>query len=109
MNISQANGRNVVITGLGILSPIGIGVESFWENLAAGNSGVATLDLMPFSAAPQNVAAEVRGFEEKSARKTYLKALRKSVKVMCREIQLGVASATLAVENAALELDQIDH
>ena len=109
MSSRQASDRNVVITGLGILSPIGIGVESFQENLAGGKSGVSSLDLMPFSAAPENVAAEVRGFEEKSARKTYLKALRKSVKVMCREIQLGVASATLAVENAALDLDEIDH
>ena len=109
MNSSQTSGRNVVITGLGILSPIGIGVETFRSNLSAGNSGVSTIELMPFSAAPKNVGAEVPGFEEKTARKTYLKSLRKSVKVMCREIQLGVASAVLAVENAALPLDQIDH
>jgi 3-oxoacyl-[acyl-carrier-protein] synthase II len=108
MNSERETRRQVVITGLGILSPIGIGVEAFWESLAAGRSGIAELGLMSYSAAPGNVAAEVNEFTEKSARKQYLQSQRKSIKVMCREIQLGVASAGLAMEHAGLSGSEID-
>ena len=109
MSNRQESPRNVVITGVGILSPIGIGRESFWENLSAGRSGISQIELMSYSAAPNNVGGEVGDFTEKAARKSYLKPQRKSIKVMCREIQLGVASASLALEDSQLDLDQVDH
>lgn len=101
--------REVVITGIGIVSPIGIGVDAFWDSLAAGRSGVRHGSLFPGFAAPGGVGAEVRDFTEESARKVYLKEQRKNLKAMCREIQLGVASALLALENGAVNLDEIDH
>ncbi|MFQ5870508.1 MAG: beta-ketoacyl synthase N-terminal-like domain-containing protein, partial [Candidatus Zixiibacteriota bacterium] len=55
--------RRVVITGMGVVSPVGNSVETYWENLIAGNSGVAevtTFDIAPYSS---KVGAEVRDFE----------------------------------------------
>lgn len=101
--------REVVITGIGIVSPIGIGVDAFWDSLSKGLSGVRHGSLFPGFASPGGVGAEVRDFTEESARKVYLKEQRKNLKAMCREIQLGVASALLALENAAVKLDEIDH
>lgn len=104
----QTSAQPIVITGLGILSPVGIGAGPFWESLSAGRSGIGPVETMSHSAAPGNVGGEVRDFTEKDARKTYLKKLRKSIKIMCREIQMGVASAGLAVEHSGLNVDEID-
>jgi 3-oxoacyl-[acyl-carrier-protein] synthase II len=101
--------RDVVITGIGVVSPIGIGVEEFWKNLAARRSGVVRSKLFPGFAAPDQAGGEVREFTEESARKVYLKEHRKNLKAMCREIQLGVASAMLALQHSGLNLDTIDH
>src|SRR5688572_20905058 len=109
MNEPQQTEREVVITGIGVLSPIGIGVDRFWESLAAGRSGVGHCDMFPGYAAPDGVGAEVKDFTEEAARKVYLKDQRKNIKAMCREIQLGVASAGLALKESGLNLDEIDH
>lgn len=100
--------QSVAITGIGILSPLGIGTQVFWENLAAGKSGIAKSQRFHCTAAPGEYVGEVREFTEESARKVYLKPQRKSIKLMCHEIQLGVASANLAVEEAGLVLDNVD-
>ena len=99
----------VVITGIGIVSPIGIGVDPFWENLSAGNSGVHRCKLFPVTASPDAAGAEVGDFTEESAKKIYLKDQRKNIKAMCREIQLGVASAGLALKHGGVDLNAIDH
>jgi 3-oxoacyl-[acyl-carrier-protein] synthase II len=101
--------RKVVITGIGIVSPIGIGVDPFWESLSASRSGVRVGELFPGFAAPDGVGAEVRDFTDESARKTYLKEQRKNLKAMCREIQMGVASALLALQHSTIDLENIDH
>ena len=85
--------RDVVITGLGIFSPIGIGVDAFWDSLAAGRSGIHKVDLFPGFAAPDQVGGAITEFTEETAKKVYLKDHRKNLKAMCREIQLGVYSA----------------
>ena len=105
----QGSQKRVVITGVGVFSPIGIGADVFWQALAAGKSGIHPIDRLSYTALPENVGGEVKDFTESSAKKVYLKQQRKSVKVMCREIQLGVASATLAMEHSGLDLEQIDH
>src|SRR5690606_30574787 len=99
MSNRQESDRRVVVTGVGVVSSIGIGRAPFWESLAAGRSGIAPIDQMDQSAAPRNIGGEVKDFNEKSAKNWINK---KSIKVMCREIQLGVASATLALEDAAI-------
>lgn len=101
--------KRVVITGAGIVSPIGIGRDEFWDGIAAGKSGVSKIDLLSGSALPGHVAGECKEFTDASAKKQYLTAQRKSIKVMCREIQLGVASAHLALANSELDIAAIDH
>lgn len=104
-------GRDVVITGMGIFSPIGIGVEAFWDSLAAGRSGIHTVNLFPGFAAPDQAGGAVTEFTDETARKVYIKEkeVRKNLKTMCREIQLGVASATQALQHAGIDLKGVDH
>lgn len=109
MSNSMSSSPSVVITGLGIFSPLGIGIDPVWEHLSLGRSGIAPLERLEYTAAPRNVGGEVREFTESSARKLYLKKLRKSIKVMCREIQMGVASALQAVEHSGLDLEAVEH
>jgi 3-oxoacyl-[acyl-carrier-protein] synthase II len=109
MTRSIDSARRVVITGIGVVSPLGIGYETFGRNLLAGKSGISRLESVSYSGAPHNVGGEIKDFTEATAKSEYLKKQRKSIKVMCREIQFGVASASLAIENSALDLEAIDH
>ena len=109
MNEPEQTSRQVVITGIGVLSPIGIGIDRFWKSLAEGKSGVTSCDLFPGFAAPNGVGGAVTEFTDELARKVYLKDQRKNIKAMCREIQLGVASANLALEHSGVNLDSINH
>lgn len=98
-----------MITGLGVVSPIGIGTERFWESLSTGKSGVGPLSVNQGIAPIRHVGAEVRDFTDATAKSEYLKSQRRSIKVMCREIQLGVTSAGLALTDSALDPEMVDH
>lgn len=87
----------VVITGVGVVSPNGIGKVAFWESLLAGQSGIAPMELINPAGLPVRVAAEVKGF----VAKTFI-ANRKSIKVMSRDAQLGIAASVLAAQDAGL-------
>ncbi len=106
MNIESK--RRILITGMGILSPIGIGVDEFQNSLISGKSGVKKSELYSYLASPDVCVAEVSEFNKSSARKVYLAKQKKNIKVMCREVQMGVASANLAMEDSALDLDAVD-
>lgn len=95
--------RDVVITGLGIVSPIGIGREQFSQSIQSGVSGVRPIAQYDTGALAVQFGGELVDFEPK----LYVKP-RKSLKVMSREIQMGVASATLAVEDAKLDTTKVD-
>jgi 3-oxoacyl-[acyl-carrier-protein] synthase II len=109
MTRTYESSKKVVITGVGIVCPLGIGFDTFAANLLSGKSAVGPLESTPFSGSPHNVGAEIKDFNDTTAKNQYLKAQRKSIKVMCREIQFGVASASLAIENSKLDLENIDH
>jgi 3-oxoacyl-[acyl-carrier-protein] synthase II len=109
MSSTSAGARRIVITGIGVNSPIGIGTAAFWDSLAAGRSGIRRVTTFEHIASPGCVGADIPDFNEESARKDYLKGQRKSLKVMCREIQLGVASALLALSDSRLDLESLDH
>ena len=100
--MSQTSPRDVVITGIGIVSPLGIGRDAFWSNIADGKTGVKKVELLSYVAAPGCIGGEVSDFNDETAKKQHLKTLRKSLKVMCREIQMGVAAALQAMEDAGL-------
>src|SRR5262245_46108653 len=95
--------RQVVITGLGVVSPLGVGREAFWQALEAGHSGVdwlpETRDLPPAERVemPFRYAARIKNFDAKQ----YVQP-RKTIKVMCPEIQSAYAAAAMAVQDGGL-------
>jgi len=95
--------REVVITGVGVVSPIGIGVESFAGSLRAGQSGIRPISLFDASGFPVRIGAEVADFDPKA----YVRP-RKSLKVMSREIQFGFAAADMAMTDAGLQQGQAE-
>jgi len=101
--------RRVVITGLGIVSPIGIGPDAFWSALLEGRGGVDKIRSFEIEGLPTDAGGEVRGFEPKAyAQPKYRKAFTKSLKYMARDIQLAVAAAQLAVADAGLVNGGVD-
>jgi 3-oxoacyl-[acyl-carrier-protein] synthase II len=100
---------NVVITGLGIVSPLGIGLDSFREGLRSGRSGIAPITLLPYSAAPGGIGAEVKELTDETAKSKWLKSQRKNLKVMSRDIQLGLLAAILGIEHAGLQTEELNH
>ncbi len=96
--------RRVVITGLGLATPIGIGLEAFWSSLAGMRGGVAALRAFQVEGLPSNAAAEVGEFNPTAyAFPRNRKALAKSGKYMARDIQLAVGAALMAFRDAGLE------
>lgn len=93
----------VVITGLGIVSPIGIGRDQFWGSLIAGRSGIDRISAFDPAGLPVSIAGEVRNFDPKD----YVKP-RKNLKVMSRDAQFAVASVDLACQDARLDTTQLD-
>lgn len=94
---------DIVITGLGVVSPIGIGRAPFAESLWAGRSGVGPLTRFDPSALAVRIAAEVQGYDAAQ----YVKP-RKSLKLMSRDIMLSYGAAKLASEDAGLTRESID-
>jgi len=90
--------RRVVITGIGILSPVGIGLERNWANILAGKSGIRTISLFDATGYPSTVAGEVPDFDATQ----FLSP--KEAKKMDRFIQLGMAAGIEAVKDSGLEI-----
>ncbi|OGA40542.1 MAG: beta-ketoacyl-[acyl-carrier-protein] synthase II [Betaproteobacteria bacterium RIFCSPLOWO2_12_FULL_62_13] len=89
--------RRVVVTGLGIVSPVGIGVESAWANIVAGKSGIAPITRFDPSAFSSQIAGEVKEFEVTR----YLSA--KEARRMDTFIHYGMAAAIDAIKDAGIE------
>ncbi len=90
------NRRRVVITGMGGVTPLGLTVQEFWENLKEGRSGVRPMTLCDPSPFPCRIAGEVVNFDPVQ----FINA--KEAKRMARFSQLAVAAAHMAVEDAQL-------
>ncbi len=102
--------RRVVITGAGIVSPLGNSPSELWTNLTAGRSGVRYLQSLPNSPLPGNIGGEAAGFDgsiENFGRldNTLKRKIKKALRLMCREIEMGVASAQLALQDSGIQLD----
>jgi 3-oxoacyl-[acyl-carrier-protein] synthase II len=95
--------RNVVFTGIGIVSPIGVGRDAFWTSLLKGASGIRPLPEFADSNLPSRIGGQVVDFDPKE----YVRP-RKSLKVMSREIQFAYAAADLAWQDARLGEGAVD-
>ncbi|WP_417383414.1 beta-ketoacyl-[acyl-carrier-protein] synthase family protein [Gimesia sp.] len=101
--MAGSNQTRVVISGIGVVSPIGIGIDSFWQNICSGNSGIDRLTSIPTENLPSKLAAEVKDFHPELH--VYNK---KFLKVMSRDIQLGVSAASDAVKDAGIKRGVVD-
>ncbi|MCG6155452.1 beta-ketoacyl-[acyl-carrier-protein] synthase family protein [Rubinisphaera margarita] len=104
--MSEDSNQRVAITGMGMVSACGNGIDAFEKSLLEGRSGISAIDLFPGVTPPGHIGAQCRDFNDSSIKKEYLKPQRKSIKVMCRDIQLGVASANLALEHSGLGIKE---
>ena len=89
--------RRVVITGLGVVAPNGIGKEAFWEALISGKSGIKEISRFDASTFPCHIAGEVNGFSPLDFMDPKL------MKKTGRFVHLGVAAASMASEDARLD------
>lgn len=91
--------RRVVVTGLGMVSPIGNTVEESWNNALAGKSGIGVITQFDASSFGSRIAGEVKNFEVEK----YLPA--KEARRFDRFIQLGIAAAIQALDDSGLTFE----
>ena len=90
--------RRVVITGLGVISPIGTGKDLFWQNLSAGKNGIGRITHFDASSHSSQIAGEVKDFNPAD----FLD--KKEARRLVRFIQFAVAAAQLAKKDASLNI-----
>ncbi|HSL70517.1 MAG TPA: beta-ketoacyl synthase N-terminal-like domain-containing protein, partial [Longimicrobiales bacterium] len=103
METRNDRGHRVVITGAGLLTPIGLEVDTTWRALLAGTSGAAPITL--FEITPDydvRFAAEVKGFQPENFME------KKEAKRMDRFVQFAVMATHEALRNSGLDLDKVD-
>jgi 3-oxoacyl-[acyl-carrier-protein] synthase II len=93
------NRRRVVVTGIGMLTPLGLDRESTWQAIAAGRSGAAPITLFDAGELPVNFACELKGFDPESALD------HKTARRTDRFAQLAVAAAREACSDARLDVE----
>lgn len=94
--------KRVVVTGMGVVSSLGIGVNAFWGSIKSGKCGISKIERIDVSDMPTKVGAEIKDFNPSDF------IDKKEVKRMDRFSQYAVVAAQLAVENAKLDLDKIN-
>ncbi len=92
--------RRVVVTGVGLITPLGVGVRASWDGLINGKSGIRHITQFDASNFPTQIAGEVEGFNPED----YIEP--KEVKKMDRFIHFAVAAATMAMEDSALKISE---
>jgi 3-oxoacyl-[acyl-carrier-protein] synthase II len=92
--------RRAVITGLGVLTPIGSTPAAFWESLRAGVSGVRRIQVFDPKHLPCQIGGELPDFNAKAVIE---KSYRKSLNAMARPVQLGVVAAQFAMQDLGLK------
>jgi 3-oxoacyl-[acyl-carrier-protein] synthase II len=92
--------RRVVVTGLGLISPVGNSVASAWDNLIAGRTGIATITKFDHSALSVHFAGEVKGFNVED----YISA--KEARHMDTFIHYGIAAGTQAIKDSGIQVTE---
>ena len=95
-------GSRVVVTGMGVVSPIGIGLETFWSNLVSGKSGVGPITRFDTDGYSTKIGAEVKDFVPEE----YID--KKDARRMDRFTQFAMAASKMALEHAGIDLQSID-
>ncbi len=94
--------ERVVVTGIGLVTPVGTGTEATWQGTLEGKSGIGPITLFDASAYPTTFAGEVKGFDPV----TYIP--KKKHKEMCRFSMLAIAAAQLCMQDSGAELTDAD-
>ena len=94
--------RRVVVTGMGVISPVGIGVDKAWDNLIHGKSGAGPITRFDVTKFSSKVAGEVKGFQE------YLDPSDRELERCDPFVQYAVVAADMAIKHSGLELDRED-
>ena len=92
--------KRVVITGMGIVSPLGVGVEKNWEAICQGKSGIGPITRFDASDFASKIAGEVKGFSSED----FIE--KKEIKKMDAFIQYALASGKMAIQNSQLKIDE---
>src|SRR5262249_49790788 len=95
--------RRVVVSGLGVVAPNGIGKEAFWSACKNGRSGVGPIRSFDASSHPVKIAAEVPDFD---VQPFIPPSQRKSMKIMSRAMRFAVGAAGLGVQDSGLKLEK---
>ena len=93
--------RRVVITGMGVVTPIGLNLDTFWRNLRDGVSGIGRIQAFDTSAYDCQIAGEIRDFDPKS----YFKNA-KDIRRTDRYTHLAMAAAKMAIEDSGVDLEK---
>ncbi|MDQ3283320.1 MAG: beta-ketoacyl-ACP synthase II [Acidobacteriota bacterium] len=94
--------RRVVVTGIGMISPVGVGNEATWEGLMSGRSGIGRISKFDASTYPAQIAGEVKGFNPEH----YIE--KKEVKKSDTFIHFAIAAAQMAYDDAGLDKTKED-
>ncbi len=92
--------RTIVITGIGVLSPIGIGREQYWEGLSSGRTGFSTISLFDTSGFDVSIAGEIRNFDAVAL------LGKKGLRELDRSTRLISSAAKLAIEDSRFEISE---
>ncbi|MBA4190084.1 MAG: hypothetical protein C0467_19030 [Planctomycetaceae bacterium] len=96
---TTTNSRRTVLTGFGVINPIGTGPDAFWQALLAGTPGVHTITQLNPQHLPSRMAGEVRNF---SAKSLIEKSYRRTLNAMARTVEFGVIGCQFAMQDAGL-------
>lgn len=94
--------KRAVVTGIGVVTPVGNNLEEFWSNLTGGNSGLGPITRFDTEGYTSKIAAEVRNFDPAEF------INRKEARRMDRFTQFAVAATAMAVDNAGIDLEKIN-
>ena len=97
------NERRVVITGMGVITPLGNDLETFWSNLKNGVSGIGPIDAFDTTGYDCKIGGQVRDFDPKQFFKNP-----KDVRRTDRFTQLAMAAAKMAVADSGIDIDKIE-
>jgi 3-oxoacyl-[acyl-carrier-protein] synthase II len=99
----MAKRNRVVVTGIGVLAPNGIGLEAFWKSLLEGRSGIGPITLFDATGFKSRIAGEVKNFDPTQYIEPELKPKR-----MARHTQLAYAATMMALKDAGLDVNHLD-